>query len=242
MNEPPDVHPATPAPSEGNGHGPVDGPVDEPLDLPFTGSSHRRRPWYRRWVIWAVVVAVIVGATVVSDLPQPQTVQQQVTVAAGVVREISTGVSPCIYAVKEAFYTFLLPARSGTLSKSGRGIAHEYLSEDQQACSFESTSIFGMSTITVPSSPAGAHLSTLVKTALDWATSDANGAIVAIRALVDRPTDAKALHDLASRENDLAADRATAERELRAAERDLNGAKLPSLGLPALPVPSRAAA
>lgn len=236
MSLPPDIAPVTPTRPSGNGHGPFDGPFDGPFHDPFTRPHRRHRPWYRRWAIWAVAGAVVVAATVVSDLPQPETIAQQVTVAAGVVREIATGVHPCKYAVSEAFTTFLLPSTDGTLPKVSRGFAHQYLSEDEQACSFENTQIFSMSTITVPNSPAGARLSALIKTVLEWSTSDANGAIVAIETLVQHPTDTKALQDLAARERQMATDRAAAGRELRDAERDLHGAVLPGIGLPAEPV------
>lgn len=203
----------------------------------FTTATPRRpRPWYRRWPFWVIVAVVVVAASVLSDLPTAQNTAQQATVAAGVVKEIATGVHPCAYALSEAFTTFLLPATSGTLSKASRGFARQYLSEDQQACSFESTSIFGMSTITVPNSPTGGRLSALIKTVLYWATSAANGAIVAIQTLVDHPTDAEALHNLASRERSLASDRAAAERELRGAENDLHGTALPGVGLPQEPL------
>jgi hypothetical protein len=227
VSVPPDTAPA--AETSGGGHGTF---------LGFTTPAPKGpRPWYRRWPFWVTVAVVVVAASVVSDLPTPQTTKQQATVAAGVVREIATGVHPCEYALTEAFTTFLLPARNGTLSKASRGFARQYLNEDQQACSFESTAIFGMSTITVPNSPAGQHLSALIKTVLDWATADANGAIVAIQTLVNHPTDAKALQDLASREQRLASDRAAAEGELRAAENDLHGSVLPGVGLPQEPVP-----
>ncbi len=239
MSVPPDGAPVAPTSAGGNGHGPFTGPFTGPFGGPFTRPPRRHRPWYRRWAIWAVIVAVIAGATVVSDLPQPQSLRQQATVAAGVVKEIATGVHPCAYAVSQSFSIYR-GYTDGTFPKADRGLVPQYLSEDQQACSFENTAIFGMSTITVPSSPAGVHLSALVDTALEWSTSDANGAIVAIRTLVDHPTNPKALKELASRERSLASDHSRARRELRAAERDLGGAQLPGVGLPTLPVSSRA--
>lgn len=196
------------------------------------------RPWYRRWALWIVVLAAVIIAAVVSDIPSPQNVKQQATAVAGVVREISTGVHACEYAVSEAFRTFYGPAKNGTLSASSRSFAHQYLSQDQQACSFENTGIFGMATITVPNSPAGEHLSAMIKTVLEWSTSDANGAIVDIQTLVTHPTDRTALQDLATRERLLASDRAKAEGDLHAAEAALQGEALPSIGLPAFPDPA----
>lgn len=222
--------PATsrPAPRTGTPLGPIPG---------FTKPPREQR-WYRRWW-WAIlIVAAVVVAAVVSDLPTPQNVQQQATEVGGVVKEIATGVHPCAFAVNEAFQTFFVPARNGTLSTASRGFARQYLDEDQQACSFESTSIFSMSTITVPNSPAGQRMNAIIKTVLEWATSDANGAILDIQTLVNDPTNAKALKDLRKRERTLATDRAKAERDLRAAEADLQGQRLPGLGLPRFPDPS----
>ena len=220
-----------------SGSQPAPGSLDERLGpVPgFTLPSHDRR-WYRRWITWAAVVVVAVVAVVLADFPTHQNVSQRASDIAGVVQEISTDVHPCAFAVNEAFRTFYEPARNGTLSQTSRAFSHQYLDEDQQACSFENTAIFSMSTITVPNTPAGERMGELIKTVLEWATSDANGAILDIQTLLARPSDAKALHDLAVRERRLAADRASAERTLRRAESELGGQALPGLGLPRLPV------
>ncbi len=211
------------------------------LDLgPIPGfTPPRGRGRYRRWWLVILVVLGIATAAVVSDLPTPQSTRQQATADAGIVKEIATGIHSCAFAVEEAFKTFYVPATNGTLSKVSRGYANQYLNQDQQACSFESTAIFGMATITVPNSPAGSRLSSVIKTVFEWTTSDANGAIVDIRTLVKDPTNAAARRDLASRERLLATDRAKAERDLRGAEADLGGQLLPSLGLPSFPDPAR---
>jgi hypothetical protein len=219
---------STPGRTTGTPLGPIPG---------FTRPPREQR-WYRRWW-WAILVVVaVVVAAVVSDLPTRQNVQQQATEVGAIVKEIATGVHPCAFAVSEAFKTFFVPARNGTLSSASLGFARQYLDEDQQACSFESTSIFSMSTITVPNSPAGEHITAIIKTVLEWATSDANGAIVDIQTLVRHPTDPTALKDLRKRERTLATDRAKSERDLRAAEADLGGQPLPGLGLPSFPDPS----
>lgn len=234
MSTPPDTAPPG---------GPPPGSATERRELelgPIPGFTRppRGRAWYRRWWLAILVVVGLVAAAVISDLPTPQTTAQQATTVAGVVREITTGVHPCVFAVDEAFKTFYEPSTEGKLTKVSRGFAHQYLDEDQQACSFESTSIFSMSTITVPSSPAGNRLTAIIKTVLEWATSDANGAIVDIQTLLKHPTNAPALKDLAKRERMLASDRGKAERDLREAKADLDGQPLPGLGLPSLPTPA----
>lgn len=240
MSTPPDTAPpAGPPPGS-----PGTATERRELELgPIPGFTRRPRGrgWYRRWWLVILVVVGLVAAAVVSDLPTPQTTRQQATADAGVVREIATGIHPCAFAVEEAFRTFLVPSSKGTLSSVSRGFANQYLNQDQQACSFESTAIFGMATITVPNSPVGSRLSAIIKTVFEWTTSDANGAIVDIRTLVKDPTNAAALRDLAARERLLAKDRAKAERDLRGAEADLGGLPLPSLGLPSFPGPARSA-
>lgn len=195
------------------------------------------RPWYRRWAVWVAAAVVVVGVSIVADLPTPQNLHQQASTAAAVVKEIVTGLHPCEYAATQSF-TIYRRYVHGTFPQADRSYVPQYLREDQQACSFENTAIFGMSTITVPNSAAGARLNAIIKTTLDWATSDANGAIVDIQTLVVHPTDEKALRNLAKREHALAGDRATAVNDLRAAERDLHGSALPSLELPALSAPT----
>lgn len=218
---------------------PVPPSIDDRLGpIPGFTLPPRNKRWYRRWALWIVVGVVVVAVAVVSDLPTGQTNRQQASVVGAVVKEIATGVHPCAYAVNEAYNTFYVPAKHGTLSKASRAFATQYLDEDQQACSFESTAIFGMSTITVPNSPAGEQLNDVIRTTFKWATSDANGAILDIQTLVRHPTDPKALQDLQKRERRLASDRARTERDLRGAEADLHGAALPGLGLPTFPDPA----
>jgi hypothetical protein len=202
---------------------------------PIPGFTRRPpgRPWYRRWGLWLVVAAAVAAAVIISDLPKSQNDAQQATVVSGVLHEVSTDVHPCVYAVAEAFRTFYFPAIHGTLPATSQKFAHQYLSQDQQACSFENTGIFGMTTITVPNSPAGRQLSAVIKTVLEWATSDANGAIADIQTLLTHPHSRAALGDLARRERRLASDRAAELRDVRRAEAELGGQPLPSVGLPA---------
>ncbi len=230
VEAPVEAHPLPPLPPEpaagppGGGLGPIPG-----FTRPAPG-----RPWYKRWALWVVVLA----AAIIADLPKPQSDTQKAAVVAAVLKEISTDVHPCEYAVSEAFRTFYDPVTHDTLPAASRTFAHQYLSQDQQACSFVNTGIFGMSTITVPNSAAGRQLSAIIKTALEWCTSDANGAIADIETLVTQPGDRAALEDLATRERLLAADRAAAVRDIRAAEAALDGLPLPSIGLPSLPHPT----
>lgn len=201
-------------------------------------SRRRHRPWYRRWPVWAAVAVVVAGASVISDLPQRASLQDKVSSAASVVKQVNSDVHPCAYAAYQSFSIYH-GISTGTFPASDRGYVPGYLRDDQQACSFASGTIYGMSTITLPNSNVGNDLSSLIKAELEWSTSDAVGAIVDIATLVKTPGDTKARQDLDKREQRLASDRATAEGQLRSAERTLQNSPLPALNLPKLPVPSK---
>lgn len=205
--------------------------ADDPLKPKET-----TRPWYKRWPLWGGVAAAVLIASVVSDLPQHSSQRQKVSTDAAITKQIATGIHDCTYATTQAFAIYKAYT-AGTFPAADRSLVPGYLKTDLQACTFANTAIFGMSTITTPSTPAGRDLGAIVTTTLEWATSDAVGAIGAIEVLVSHPHDAKALADLARRERSLASDRALAERQRSEAERALGGAPLPSLGLPVLPSP-----
>ncbi|HLW45950.1 MAG TPA: hypothetical protein VKR78_07015 [Acidimicrobiales bacterium] len=230
--------PSDTAPVQANGDGKGQHAFTAPQDPTARPPGHR--PWYRRWALLIVVVVGVVAASVITDLPTTQTLQDKVNTAAGVVKEIATGVHACAYATAESF-TIYGRYTKGTFPASARSLVPKYLNDDRQACTLGSQTIFGMSTITVPNSPTGAQLTGVIKYVLEWSTSDAVGAIIDIQTLVHNPTDAKVLSDLSTRERRLASDRAAAERDLRLAERDLHGSQLPSLGLPTLPAPASTA-
>lgn len=200
---------------------------------PGTGPDHpHRRPWYKRWPLWAGVVAVVLVASVISDLPQHASNVDQADAAASIMTEINTDIHPCAYAVTQAFSIYH-GVVSGTLSASDRRFIPGYLHDDQQACSYADTAIFGMSTITVPDSAAGRDLGNVITTVLEWSTSDGVGAIVDIETLVNHPGDAAARRDLSRRARRLESDRALAEAERLHAVQAL-GAHVP---FPALVLP-----
>jgi hypothetical protein len=177
---------------------------------------------------------VAIGIAVVTDLPAHSSRASQLATARAVVTEIRTSVHPCSYALNQAF-ELLNGEAGGTLKPSERARVPGYLRDDLQACSYASTSIFSLSTITVPNSPAGRQLGTVIKTVLQWCTSDGVGAITDIESLVANPHDTSAADDLPKRMRLLASDRAQAHSQLQRASTDLGRADLGTLGLPALP-------
>jgi len=188
--------------------------------------------------LWtAVVLIVAVGASILSDLPTHATPAQRAREVATVVRQINTDLHACVFAASQSF-TIYRQITAGTFPPGDRALVPRYLSDDQQACSFEDQSIYSVSTITIPNISAGSDLTALVKAVLEWSTSDAVGAIVDIETLVKSPHDARVLRDLAKRERMLASDRALAEHDLRAADRTVGTEPIPNVALPALPHPN----
>jgi hypothetical protein len=181
-------------------------------------------------------IVVVVGASVIADLPQRTTRSEQVATAATVISSVDTGIQPCTYAVSQAFSLYQSET-SGTLTASERAQVPGLVNEDGQACSFANQSVLSISTITLPNTPAGRDLGSVVKSVYQWMTSDAVAAVDDIGSLIAKPHDADARSDLAKQERLLASDREAADRALQAANRALGGAHVSDPALPALPGP-----
>lgn len=226
---------SSPAPGSGWPGGPT-GPGGPEGGDPF--GPPPARPWYRRPVaLVAAVVVVVVGASVVADLPQHATPSQQATTIATVVKSINSDIHPCTYAASEAFSIYRQEA-AGTLSAADRAHAPGFLSDDQVACSMTNQSVVQLGTLTLPQTAAGRELGTAIRGILEWESSDAVAAIEDIQTLQTQPGDAAALADLRKQERLLAADRQTALQAIRAASHDLGDADIGTPALPRLPSPS----
>lgn len=215
------------------------GPTTAGADGSRRGAVSAAKPvWYRRRaVLVGGAVAAILAFTVISDLPQHTAIAQQVSEETTVIGEIHADASSCLYAVQEAF-KFYGEERQGALSSAQRAVVPGLLADDQNACSFLSTSIFDLSNIEVPGTAAGREIGDVVSTVTLWATSDALAAVEAIQRLWANDTDPSALASLAKAEHQLASDRAAVISELTAADHVLDNAHLPGPGLPILPDPA----
>jgi hypothetical protein len=190
--------------------------------------------WYRRRaLLWSVAVVVVVGAAVLSDLPQHQSRQSQISGGSSVVKAVNTDVGPCAYAVNEAFEINAAVA-DHSLSRSNQARVPGYLRDDQDACAFTDESIDDLANVESPGTSAGKELGDLVNTVTLWASSDALSAIEDIQTLTSKPGDTAAATQLASAERLLASDRAEAE-DQEAAANSILGTHLPALQLPRLP-------
>jgi hypothetical protein len=210
-----------------------------PTDGDGTGSATpARRRWYRRpSVVIAAVVALIVLVCVLVDLPQHSSPAQQAAGIATVVKTVNSEVHPCAYAVSTAFSLHHSQV-THQLTASELAKMPTLLEDDLTACTLTDQTVVNLGTLTLPETAAGRELGAAVKGILDWETEDAVAAIGAIQVLRTHPDNRAALATLTRSERKLAADRAAAERAVRAASRELGGADIGAPGLPRLPVPS----
>ncbi len=200
--------------------------------------STTKAVWYRRpWVLITFVIVVIVGVSVVTDLPHPISATEDAAAQNASMQQINTDVAPCAFAVKEAF-RFYRDALAGNLNADRMKVINTYLPNDQTVCSFASA---GMSDLTnnlqVLDTTAGKNIDKLLLVAVTWMDSDANSAIVDIEYLIKHPGDTKTLVDLHLREQYLAKDREKAFSLLDRASSIL-GLPIKPLALPSLtPLP-----
>jgi len=195
----------------------VSGPATTNRLLPPAPEPGRRKTrWYRhRAFLVSAGVVVVVGASVLSDLPTPTSRASDIQGESTVISEINTDVAPCVFAVREALT--LYSDESGRLSSAHRSQIPGLLRDDQNACSYTDSGIFALSDIDLLGSPAGRQVGQALNTVTVWATSDGLGAIEAVQTLTSSRADPKALSTLHSDERLLAADRDKATSEIDAA-------------------------
>jgi hypothetical protein len=198
------------------------------------GGPVKGSPWYKRraWLV-SVALILVVGVTVLTDLPQHSSRSGQITDDTSVMTQLNTDVGPCSYAVGESF-TIYRDLRGHTLTPAQSKQVPGLLRDDQAACSFTDDSIYQLSTIDVPGSASGRDVGQVVSTVTLWATSDALSAIEQIQALDSNPADGAAKQLLDHQEQLLTQDRSRAESQLGAADALLQ-AKLPALRLTQVP-------
>ena len=197
------------------------------------GAVSKPRAWYRRRAaLVGVVVAVIVVAAVVSDLPTKSTHAQQVADTAGFVTTVYGDLTTCSEALAESF-TILATVEKGNVSPSDRSQALGLLEGDQSNfCSLADDSIFQLATVTVPRFPADstAFMASLQR----WAVPDGYRVIGAIVGVVQHPGDPGAEASLSTWETRMRADLAAAKRALGGMEHQLRGT-LPAVTLAEVP-------
>jgi len=204
-------------------------PPDDPTTPPVPGppavgaaptdDAVVRQVWYKRtWVIVTTAIIVVVGASILIDLPRPLSNAEDVTSQNASLKEINTDLAPCGYALQE---TFLIrhDQVSGTLTQADRTSATKMLLDDQMACSFTNSSIFDLTNnIQVQDTAAGKYVDRMLSTATTWATSDALAAVEDIQYLYLHPGDPAKTADLRKQVQLLAQDRAEAFGDIQQAD------------------------
>ncbi len=202
--------------------------MSDPTPGPRPSFWHRRRG-----LLIAATIVVVVAVSVLSDLPVSSSRANDISAERSVMTEVNTDLGPCALAVNQAIGIWNLQA-AHQLTPADRSGTPGLLSDDQAACSFTNESIYDLTNIEVPGSPAGKLIGQLVATATLWTTSDALRAIEDVQSLMDNPGDATAHRSLSKAEAELAVDRRSALSEEDAADRILD-VRLPPADLPALP-------
>ena len=198
------------------------------------GARPGAAPRARRALLWGAGIAALIGACVLSDLPQHSSHASQVSAGVSVINQINSDVGPCAYAVKEAV-AIATGLSDGTMAAADRARVPGLLRDDQNACAFTDSSINDLANLEVPGTVAGNRLANAVSSATMWASSDALATIEAVQRLVSNPGDAAPRTQIASSERMMATDRSAAVAQVDAAQGILR-ARLPALVLPVIPV------
>jgi len=203
------------------------------VDGPGTGVN-----WFKRtWVIVTAAIVVVIGASILIDLPRPISNAEDVASQTASLKEINTDVAPCGYAINE---TFLIhhDQVTGTLTATDRESATKMLVDDQTACSFTNGSVFDLTNnIQVEDTAAGKYVDRMLSITTTWVTSDALAAVEDIQYLYLHPGDRAKARDLVAQEKLLARDRTQAVYDIQQADVLLH-THLPDPNLPVLPISS----
>jgi hypothetical protein len=201
------------------------------------GDAPPRAAWYRRRSVQlGATVAVVLVIAVLTDLPTSQSHATNVAAANSFVREVNQDLSPCDYAVQEA-YTFRQQQLDGTLSAENRAHLASQLNDDAVACSYVDPSVTDLTSLDSPGTTVAQPLGQMLATATIWVASDAQEAIGTIQSLSTDPTNSKDLATLARETRRLIKDRASARASMASAD-EMISAQLSEVNLPALTDPT----
>ena len=206
----------------------------DPASMAISSLSMTRVVWYKRpWVMITAVITVIVAISVITDLPKPLTVAQDIAAQNSAMKQINIDIKPCTFGLQESF-GFYRRESSSRLSPSQMKVITTYLVSDQTVCSFAAPSMSELTNnLQLLDTPAGKQLERMRTTIVTWMDSDANGAIADIWLFSTHHATSNTLADLKKREFFLAQDRQTALADAANANAIL-GTTLTAPNLPAL--------
>lgn len=207
----------------------------DPATMPSSSLGTFKVIWYKRpWFLVTVVIVIVIGVSVITDLPSPITKAQDASAQNATLKQINRDIAPCTYALKETF-SFYQKKVAGTLTSSNLAQVPALLIGDQSACSFTSGSVYDLTNnIQVLDTKAGKNIDKMLAVIVTWVTNDALAAIEDIQYLFVHPNNLKKLNDLTKQEAFLATDRELAITDALNASAVV-GITLSAPQLPALP-------
>ncbi len=206
-----------------------------PASVPASSLTVTKAVWYRRpWVLLTAALIVVVGVSILSDLPHHITRAEDISAQNASLTQINSDIKPCDYAVTEAF-SFYREDLAHQLTPSDLSAVPGQLVGDQTACTFASGPMYDLTNnFQAVDTRAGLNIDHLEAVAVAWVSASALGAIEDIQQLVAHPGNAHALANLHLRESNLARQRARARADLARAESILHTTLTP-IDLPSLP-------
>jgi hypothetical protein len=203
--------------------------------MPSSSLSIAKAVWYRRpWFLATLGVIVVVGISVITDLPHPITKAEDASQQNGVIKQINGDTAPCVYAIKESF-SFYREELAHTLAASDLGVVKNYLLEDQTICSFASGPVSDMTNnIEVSDTKPGKKIDAALASTVKWITYDGVAAILDIRNYFGKTPFTMNTPDLVKWENALESDREAEVTDVQSASAML-GIALTPINIPVLP-------
>lgn len=207
----------------------------DPATMPTSSLGITKAVWYRRpWILATLALVVIVGVSVVIDLPRPITKAQDAASQNASIDEINTDLADCAFAVNESIHFYNLDV-AGKLTPSNLAQVPTLLTGDETACSFASQPIYDLTNnLQVVDTVAGRHIDTMLSDVERWITYNALASIKDIQYLFIHPGDAATIRHLGFQVGQLALERTKALDQRAQAEQVL-GLTLRTLKIPTVP-------
>jgi hypothetical protein len=207
----------------------------DPASMPTSSLGIAKAVWYRRpWFLLTVALIVIVGVSVLVDLPGHMTPAHDAALQNSSIKEINTDLEDCSFAVKESF-SFYNKDVAGTLTASDLTQVPTLLVGDQTACSFASEPVYDLTNnLQIDDTKAGIHIDHMLSAVEQWITNNALASIEDIQFLINHPGNTTKLHNLTAEESGLQSVRTHALSDESAAEKIL-GVTLVPVKIPELP-------
>lgn len=205
----------------------------DPATMPAASLSNVQIVWYRRpWLLITLGIAIVIAASIISDLPHHATPKEQAADLNVSITRINTDLKLCNYSLGEAFKIYDSEL-NGTLSSADQPHVKTFLNDDLSMCSFTSGQINDLSNIQFPGTPAGQEVQQMLNVVYLWSTGAGLSAIDDIQYLIKHPGNQAKERNLAQAEKLLITRRAKA-RSIIDVARHLLGEKIlyPTLVIP----------